>query len=115
MPALLAASDYFVLPSLWEGLPMALIEAMASGLPIVATDVSGTRQVMVPGETGVVVPPGDAQQLAAAIHYLLSNPPCAQAMGVAAQRRIEDFSAKKQAQEHIALYRREWIGSSGRP
>ena len=114
VPGLLAASDYFVLPSLWEGLPMALIEAMASGLPIVATDVSGTRQVMVPGETGIVVPPGDAQQLAAAIRELLSDSARAQAMGAAAQRRIEDFSAKKQAQEHIALYRREWIGSRGR-
>jgi glycosyltransferase involved in cell wall biosynthesis len=113
VPDLLAASDYFVLPSLWEGLPMALIEAMASGLPIVATDVSGTRQVLTHGETGFVVPPGDAQRLKEAIHYLLSDPPQARALGAAAQRRIEDFSAQKQAQEHIALYHREWIRSRG--
>ena len=108
VPDLFAASDYFVLPSLWEGLPMALIEAMASGLPIVATDVSGTRQVMIPGETGIVVPPGDAQQLKEAIEYFLSDPAQARIMGAAAQRRIEGFSARKQAEEHIALYQREW-------
>ena len=107
VPDLLAASDLFVLPSLWEGLPMALIEAMASGLPIVATEVSGTIRVMVPGQTGILVPPGDAQKLAEAILQLLSDPERARAMGKAARRRVErEFSAQKQAEEHLALYHR---------
>jgi glycosyltransferase involved in cell wall biosynthesis len=106
VPELLAASDLFVLPSLWEGLPMALLEAMASGLPIVATEVSGTVQAMIPNETGILVPPGDAQQLAQAIEQLFSDPAQAQAMGAAARRRVqEEFSAQKQADEHLALYR----------
>jgi glycosyltransferase involved in cell wall biosynthesis len=112
VPELLAASDYFVLPSLWEGLPMALIEAMASGLPIVATAVSGTQQVMISGETGLLVAPGDTQALRAAMLALLSDPARAQAMGAAARRRVEAcFSARKQAEEHSSLYRREWAKS----
>jgi glycosyltransferase involved in cell wall biosynthesis len=105
IPKLLAASDYFILPSLWEGLPMALIEAMASGLPIIATRVSGTNQVMVHGETGLLVPPGDAKELERAILELLSNPYTAFRMGKAARRRVEVyFGAQKQAQEHLALF-----------
>ncbi|MDY6876433.1 MAG: glycosyltransferase [Chloroflexota bacterium] len=107
VPELLAASDFFVLPSLWEGLPMALLEAMATGLPIVATEVSGTVQVMIPNETGILVPPGDAQHLAEAIEHIISDATLAQAMGAAARRRVKaEFSAQKQADEHLALYRR---------
>lgn len=107
VPDLLAASDLFVLPSLWEGLPMALIEAMAASMPVVATAVSGTVQVMIPGETGLVVPPGNSQMLAGAMIELLSDPARAQAMGIAAKQRVQaEFSAEKQANEHLALYRR---------
>jgi glycosyltransferase involved in cell wall biosynthesis len=107
VPDLLAASDIFVLPSLWEGLSMALLEAMASGLPIVASEVSGTVQAIIPNETGLLVPPGDVQRLTEAIEQLLSNPARAQAMGAAARRRVEaEFSAQKQADEHLALYHR---------
>ncbi len=107
VPELLAASDIFVLPSLWEGLSMALLEGMASGLPVVASEVSGTVQVMISGETGYLVPPGNVQELAKAIERLLSNPAQAQAMGMAARQRVETtFSAQKQADEHLALYRR---------
>lgn len=108
VPDLLAASDYFALPSLWEGLSMALIEAMASGLSIVATAVSGTLQVITPNETGLLVTPGDVQQLRDGIRQLLSNPALARALGASAQRSVENFSAKKQAEEHIDLYYREW-------
>jgi glycosyltransferase involved in cell wall biosynthesis len=105
VPALLAASDLFVLPSLWEGLPMALVEAMAGGLPVVATEVSGTRQVMVDGETGLLVPPGNAARLARAIALLLADPARAALMGAAGRRRIETlFSARQQAAEHLALF-----------
>jgi glycosyltransferase involved in cell wall biosynthesis len=108
VPELLAASDYFVLPSLWEGLSMALVEAMATGLPVIATGVSGTNQVMVSGETGLLIPPGDARRLGEAMLELLSTPARARAMGEAARRRVEQrFSAQKQVEDHIALYRRE--------
>lgn len=108
IPDLLAASDYFILPSLWEGLPMALIEAMASGLPVIATEVSGTRQVMAPGETGLLVPPGDSRRLSQAMAQLLSDPARARAMGAAAKRRVAaHFSAQHQAQEHLSLFLRE--------
>jgi glycosyltransferase involved in cell wall biosynthesis len=71
VPSLLAASDLFVLPSLWEGLPMALLEGMAAGLPVIATDVAGSRQVVVPGESGMLVAPGDPRALASAVTHLL--------------------------------------------
>lgn len=102
---ILSASDSFVLPSLWEGLPMALIEAMASRLPIVATNVSGTRQVMVPGETGILVEPGNVQELTHAISELISDPTRAHSMGRNARHRVENlFSAQKQAREYLSLF-----------
>ena len=109
VPDLLAASNYFVLPSLWEGLPMALIEAMASGLPVVATQVSGSQQVITHDETGILVPPGDTVALNQAIKALLADPERAREMGQAARARMEAlFGAKKQAEEHMQLYQREW-------
>lgn len=105
IPRLLAGSDTFVLPSLWEGLPMSLIEAMASALPIVATEVSGSKQVMVSGVTGLLVPPGDSQRLAEAILEVISHPQWGTEMGRAAQERVEkEYSAVKQVREHITLY-----------
>jgi glycosyltransferase involved in cell wall biosynthesis len=107
VPYILAAADLFVLPSLWEGLSIALLEAMASGKPIVATAVSGTTQTMTHGETGLMIPPRDSRALADAIIRLLSDPAQAQAMGQAAKQHVTmNFSAQKQADEHLALYRR---------
>lgn len=105
VPTLLAASDLFILPSLWEGLPMALIEAMASGLPVIATQVSGTSQVMIHGETGLLVKPGNSSELAHAIKELLSNTSLSMQMGDAARQRVEiHFGAQKQAQAHFDLF-----------
>ena len=107
VPDLLAAVDLFVLPSLWEGLSVALLEAMAAGKPIVATAVSGTIQAMIHGKTGLVVPPRDSWALAEASIQLLSDPIQAQALGQAARQHVTlNFSAQKQADEHLALYRR---------
>jgi glycosyltransferase involved in cell wall biosynthesis/Ser/Thr protein kinase RdoA (MazF antagonist) len=103
---LLGASDSFVLPSLWEGLSVALVEAMAAGLPVIATAVSGTRQVMVDGETGWLVPPDDPTALSGAIRALLANPGAARALGAAGRRRVASmFGAQKQAEELAALFR----------
>jgi len=70
---ILPACDLFALPSLWEGLPVALIEAMGMGLPVVATAVAGTPEVVVSGESGVLVAPGDTEALAEAITTLYEN------------------------------------------
>ena len=71
----LAAADIFVLPSLFEGLPGAIIEAQASEIPCIATDIPGNRELVRDGETGLSVPVKDAPALALAIHRLLSNKP----------------------------------------
>lgn len=116
VPELLAASDYFILPSLWEGLSMALVEAMASQIPVIATDVSGTKQVIIPGETGILVPPGNAQQLANAMRQIISDPEKAKEMAIAAKQRVEKyFSAQKQAKDHIALFERELNKTNWQP
>ena len=70
---LLSTFDVFVLPSLWEGLPYALIEAGALGLAVVASDIDGNREIIRDGETGVLVPPRDSDALAASIIRLLSD------------------------------------------
>ncbi|MGI8828228.1 MAG: glycosyltransferase [Candidatus Limnocylindria bacterium] len=106
IPALLAASDLFVLPSLWEGLPMALLEAMASGLPVVATAVSGTRDVVQSDRSGVLVAPGNAQALAEGMTKVLADASFASSLGDAARARVEDcYSARAQALRHAQLYR----------
>ena len=92
--ALLQRAELFVLPSHIEALPMALLEAMAAGLPVVATRVGGIPDV-VTGRDGILVPPRDPQALAAAIGELLSDPARRAAMGVAARQRIaEGFSVE---------------------
>ena len=84
-PALtLAAADVLVLPSRTEGIPAVLIEAGLSGLPVVATDVGGVREVVVPGETGLLVAPDDGDALAGALRLALAN---GHEMGAAARER----------------------------
>ena len=73
VPALMAAADIFVLPSRFEGLPMSVIEAMLTGLPVVATNVRGPAEQVVPEATGLLVPPGDASALAAALARLVAD------------------------------------------
>ncbi len=106
IPKLLAVSDVFVLSSIWEGLSMALLEAMAAAKPVVATSVSGTIQVVIPDKTGLVVQPGDCISLAGAINKILRNPDLASSLGNAAREHVtKHFSAMKQAEEHEVLYR----------
>jgi len=73
IPRILAVTDIFVLPSLWEGLPTAIIEAMAAGCPVVATAVGGTSEVVADGETGLLVPPRDPDALAKGMKLLLQS------------------------------------------
>ncbi|HNH27055.1 MAG TPA: glycosyltransferase, partial [Anaerolineales bacterium] len=88
IPELLAASDVFVLPSRWEGLPMALLEGMMAGLPVIATRVEGVDEVVQPGEHGLLVPLESPAELAQAILQLLRSPQDRQRMGAAARERV---------------------------
>lgn len=109
VPKLLGASDYFVLPSLWEGLPVSLIEAMACGLPVIATQVSGTKDVMIHNQTGLMVPPGEVEALKDAMLQFLANQELAQKMGEVARKRVtESFSAEQQANAYLSIYQKEW-------
>ncbi|MBN1306072.1 MAG: glycosyltransferase family 4 protein [Anaerolineales bacterium] len=87
---LLALTDIFVLPSRWEGLPMALLEAMGSGLPVVATAVEGTRDVITDGEQGILIPPEDRELLAQAIIHLLKDETLRQELGESARQLVQE-------------------------
>lgn len=85
---LLRAADVFVLSSQWEGMPNVLLEAMAAGLPCVAANVEGVDELIIPGETGLLVEPGDEQALAAQIIALLSDPSAASRIAAAGQAHV---------------------------
>jgi len=115
VPSFLNSLDLFVLPSYREGLSRSLIEAGASGLPLVTTDVPGCRDVVRDGEQGRVVPARDAQALADAIGALLDDPPLRQRMGQAARDRVvRAFSDETINEATLALYR-EVLAERGVP
>jgi glycosyltransferase involved in cell wall biosynthesis len=104
---LLYASDVCVLSSRAEGFSNSILEYMAAGRPVVATDVGGAREAVVHGETGFVVPAGDDEALAAHLVRLLEQPAEARAMGEAGRRRVlEKFSCEAQLAETHGLYER---------
>lgn len=103
---LLAAAEVVVLPSRYEGLPLVLLEAMALGRPIVATDVTGSRDAVAPGHTGELVPPGDAGALAAAIGRILADEALAARYGAAAMRRADERHTRaRMGAEMLEVYR----------
>lgn len=87
IPAVLAAADIFTLPSHFEGLPMSIIEAMFCALPVVATDIRGSRELVTDGETGLLVPRSDIPALAAALQRLATAPALRHTMGQAGLAR----------------------------
>lgn len=91
VPALLAAADVFTLPSHREGMPRSIIEAMMSGLPVVATDIRGAREEVVEGETGFLVPVRNPPALAAALARLAGDPALRRRMGEAGRARALDL------------------------
>ena len=102
---LLAGADVFVLPSLSEGLPLALVEAMLAARPIVASGVGEIAVVLEHGRAGIVVPPADAPALARAIALLLDHPDRARELGAAAARRAQaDYTVDRMVERYIALY-----------
>ena len=106
VPAVLARAQVYCAPSHAAGLSSALVEAMAARLPAVATDVGGNPELVQEGETGLLVPPHDPGALAARLLALLQDPQRAQALGVAARRRVEkEFALPAFSQRLGALYR----------
>jgi glycosyltransferase involved in cell wall biosynthesis len=112
--AVLSAADVYLMPSLWEGWPLALGEAMSACLPAVGTNVPGVRDLIVPGQTGLLVAPGDPAALAGAVLQLAASGRLRVRLGHAGRRRIvEHFSiartvgAHEELYEHIAGHLRE--------
>lgn len=104
--ALLDALDIYVLPSLFEGFPRSILEAMALGKPVVATDIGGSREAVGHDVSGVVVPPKDSRALAEAIHRLVGAPSLRKSMGEAGRRMVDErFNARVNAEAHEAMYR----------
>ncbi len=106
VPELMAQFDIFLAPSLWEGFGLVFLEAMAQSVPVVASRVSAIPEVVLDGETGVLVPPKDSTEIASAIQKLLDAPELAKKMGMAGRLRLEThFSPQRMIDQTIALYR----------
>ena len=103
---ILWASDLFAMPSLKEGLGVAALEAMGRGLPVIASDVGGLREVVEDGRSGIVVPPANARAIASAIERLADSAELRSQMGAAARVRVvENYSIETMAARTLALYR----------
>jgi glycosyltransferase involved in cell wall biosynthesis len=111
---LLAQSDVFVLSTRSEGAPMSILEAMAAGLPVVASAVGGVPELVEDGSTGLLVPPGDPAALAAALDRLLADPDLSKRLGAAGRSRArERFDVEVVRRAHLDLYARE-LARAGR-
>jgi glycosyltransferase EpsD len=104
VPQLLAAADVVLAASLREGLPVNVMEAMAAGLPVIATDNRGHRELIRPEETGLLVPPTDACAMAGAILRLLGDPALRARMGQFARDRAENYALPKVLAELMEIY-----------
>ena len=107
LPEILAASDLLVLPSAWEGMPNVVLEAMAAGLPVVATDVEGVRELLGSAAHQQIVPYGDGKTLADRIVELITNPAVAARLGAENQARAcEHFSPQQMVTAYEDLWER---------
>lgn len=104
---LLQGCDLFVLPSLFEGLPLSVMEAMAAGKPVIASDIGGVNELIRDGETGYLVPPGDTHALARSINMLISDPALSRKMALAGKTFVEkEFSADSMVTGVTDIYKR---------
>jgi glycosyltransferase involved in cell wall biosynthesis len=113
---LIGAFDVYLLASAFEGLPYTVIEALAAGVPVAATNVVGTRDVVRHGGTGLLAPPGDAAALAANALWLLGHPSEARRMGAAGAADVRNrFSVARMVQQTAALYASVLAEEEGTP
>jgi glycosyltransferase involved in cell wall biosynthesis len=106
VPEILAAADLFVFPSLHEGLPGAVVEALALGLPVVTSDIPAIHEVVEPGKNALLVPPGSTQELTQAIDKLISDKEMASSFGRRSREIFEErFTLEMSAQKMIDLYK----------
>jgi glycosyltransferase involved in cell wall biosynthesis len=113
IPEIMAATDIFVLTSLWEGLPRVLPQAMVMGIPIVATKVDGTPEAVTNGVNGFLIEPRDVKGMAEKILYLLDNPGKARDLGEQGRKMVGEFDIWKMVTEQEELYLR-LLGEKGR-
>jgi glycosyltransferase involved in cell wall biosynthesis len=104
IPEVMAGSDVFVLPSYREGTPLVIYEAMASGLPVVATDIAGIPEQVENATSGYLIPTGDSEVLSNKLKTLLSDSDLRQSMGRCAIRRGNQFTVEKMLSEYASLY-----------
>jgi glycosyltransferase involved in cell wall biosynthesis len=110
-PDWLGMMHVFTLPSLSEGLPLSLLEAMAAGIPTVVSAVGGMPEAVCDGQSGFLVPPGDPEALAKQILFLLNNPAVAASVGNAGRKRAQEvFSLNRMVGEYCGLYQRALNG-----
>jgi glycosyltransferase involved in cell wall biosynthesis len=110
VPRLLKSADVLVHASLWEGMPNAVLEAMATSRPVIGTRVEGTEDLVVPGQTGWLVTPKDVEALSQALIGAHDSPETCRRYGAAGRKRVQDsFSLK----ETITAYERLWAGILG--
>lgn len=104
VPRLLTAMDVFVSASLWEGLPRTLLQAMATGVPVLATSADGVVDVVEDGRNGLLVPPGNAAALGASALRLVDDPSLRSALSGAATTEVDEFDARRMVGRLEALY-----------
>ncbi len=106
VPAIMAAADLLLMPSWQEPFGRALIEAMAVGTPVVATDVGGTGEIVSDGVDGLLLPPTDPERWTAAVHELLSEPRRLEVLGAAGCERVRAFALERHVEAVCAVYER---------
>jgi glycosyltransferase involved in cell wall biosynthesis len=104
LPCIYKESDIFVLPSLWEGMSNSLLEAIASGLPVMVTDTGGTKELI--RDNGIIIPKGDSSAISESVIRLLNNKELRSSMGLKSREIAMKFSWKNVAEQYIKYYER---------
>jgi glycosyltransferase involved in cell wall biosynthesis len=113
IPQLLAACDVFALPSLYEGSSLAVLEAMAAGIPVVSSAIGGTDELIEDGRSGLLAPPGDAAAWAAALRRVLADPQLRHGFAARARERVDAGLTRQQNADRVTDVYRELLGEPG--